>query len=181
MAMSFGSVHLVRLNELLRDLDTQNAALLTEVSFEMEATAVDIVRVAKQNASKYSDLGVLQRGITYKKVSSFNFVIISAAQYSAFAEFGTSGITSTSVVVPPGFEEVANEFRNVSINTGGLTLAQAIEQWGERRGMERGDIHGVYLKILHKGRNPHPFLIPAYLQETRKLEQRLRTLLSRAA
>jgi hypothetical protein len=179
MALSFGSVHLVRLNELLRDLDTQNDALLTEISFEMEATAVDIVRVAKQLAGK--ELGVLARGITYKKVSSFNFVIISAAQYSAFAEFGTSGISGTSVVVPSGFEEVASEFKNVSINTGGLTLAQAIEQWGERKGMERGDIHGVYLKILHKGRNPHPFLIPAFLEETRKLEQRLRTLLNRAA
>lgn len=181
MAISFGSVHLVRINELLRDLDTQNAAILTEVSFEMEATAVDIVRVAKQRASKYSDLGVLQRGITYRKISSFNFVIISAAQYSAFAEFGTSGISGTSVVVPPGFEEVANEFKNVSINTGGLTLAQAIEQWGERKGMESGDIHWTYLKILHRGRDPHPFLIPAFLQETRRLEQRLRTLLNKAA
>lgn len=179
MAISFGSVHLVRLNELLRDLDTKNISLLTEISFEMEATAVDIVRLAKQRASYYSDLGVLQRGITYKKISSFNFMIISAAQYSAFAEFGTSGISGSSVVVPAGFEEVANEFRNVSINTGGLTLAQAIEQWGERKGMEPGDIHGVYLKILHKGRNPYPFLIPAYLEETRRLEQRLRTLLNR--
>jgi hypothetical protein len=178
MAISFGSVHLVRLNELLRDLDTQNTALLTEVSFEMEATAVDIVRVAKQLAGK--ELGVLARGITYKKISSFNFLIISAAQYSAFAEFGTSGISGSSVVVPQGFEDVANEFRNVSINTGGLTLAQAIEQWGERKGMERGDIHGVYLKILHRGRDPHPFLIPAFLQETRRLEQRLRTLLNAA-
>lgn len=179
MALSFGAVHLVRLNELLDDIDSQNLALLTEISFEMEATAVDIVRIAKQKASKYSDLGPLMRGITYKKISSFNFVIISAAQYSAFAEFGTSGISSSSVVVPPGFEDVANEFRNVSINTGGLTLAKAIEQWGERKGLERADIHGVYLKILHRGRNPHPFLIPAFLEETRKLEQRIRTLLNK--
>jgi hypothetical protein len=179
MAIGFGSIHLVRLNELLQDLDAQNAALLTEISFEMEATAIDIVRIAKQKAGK--ELGVLARGITYKKVSSFNFTIISSAQYSAFAEFGTSGISGTSVVVPAGFEEVANEFKNVQIDTGGLTLAQAIEQWGERKGMERGDIHGVYLKILHKGRNPHPFLIPAFLEETRRLEQRLRTLLNRPA
>ena len=179
MAITFGSVHLVRLNELLLDIDAKNESLLTEISFEMEATAVDIVRVAKQKASYYSDLGVLMRGITYKKVSSFNFLIISAAQYSAFAEFGTSGTSGTSVVVPQGFEDVANEFKNVSINTGGLTLAKAIEQWGERKGLERGDIHGVYLKILHKGRNPYPFLIPAFLDETRKLEQRLRTLLSK--
>lgn len=180
MAIGFGAVHLVRLNELLSDIDSQNAALLTEISFEMEATAVDIVRIAKQRASKYSELGVLIRGITYKKVSSFNFVIISAAQYSAFAEFGTSGISGTSVEVPPGFEDVAAEFRNVQIDTGGLTLAQAIIQWGERKGLDRADIHGVYLKILHKGRNPHPFLIPAFLEETRKLEQRLRTLLNAA-
>lgn len=179
MAIGFGVVHLVRLNELLSDIDSQNAALLTEISFEMEATAVDIVRIAKQRAGK--ELGVLARGITYKKVSSFNFPIISAAQYSAFAEFGTSGISGTSVVVPPGFEDVAAEFRNVKIDTGGLTLAKAIEQWGERKGMDRADIHGVYLKILHKGRNPHPFLIPAFLEETRKLEQRLRTLLNKAA
>lgn len=178
MAVSFGSVHLVRLNELLSSIDATSTALLTEVSFEMEATAVNIVRIAKQKTSK--ELGVLARGISYKKISSFNFAIISAAQYSAFAEFGTSGISGTSVVVPPGFEDVAAEFRNIKIDTGGLTLAKSIEQWGERKGMERADIHGVYLKILHKGRNPHPFLIPAFLDETRRLEQRLRTLLNAA-
>jgi hypothetical protein len=177
MAISFGVIHLVRLNDLLRNIDTQSEALLTEISFEMEATAIDIVRVAKQKTSK--ELGVLARGITYKQVSRFNYTIISAAQYSAFAEFGTSGISGSSVIVPEGFEEVAAPFRGVKIDTNGLTLAQSIEQWGARKGMERADIHGVYLKILHYGRDPIPFLIPAYLAETRKLEQRLRTLLNR--
>lgn len=178
MAITFGSIHLVRINELITSLDNANKALLLEVSFEMEATAVNIVRIAKQKAGK--ELGVLARGITYVRKSAFNFTVISAAQYSAFAEFGTSGISGTSVVIPPGFEDEAAKFRGIKIDTGGLTLGQAIEQWGTRKGMERGDIHGVYLKILHKGRNPTPFLIPAYLEETRKLETRLRTLLNAA-
>lgn len=177
MAVGFGQVHLVRINELLKDIDSTNESILMEISFEMEATAVDIVRLAKQAVSK--DMGVLARGITYKKVSAFNFTIISAAQYSAFEEFGTSGISGSSVSVPAGFESTAAEFKGVKIDTGGLSLAEAITLWGNRQNMERADIHGVYLKILHRGRNPHPFLIPAFLQETRKLEQRLRTLLNK--
>lgn len=175
MAITFGSIHLVRINEFLQELDAANEDLIQEVSFEMEATAIDIVRIAKQKVS--GELGILARGITYKKISALNFSIISATQYSAFAEFGTSGKTGSSVQVPAGFESVAAQFKGVKIDTGGLTLDKAIIQWGERKGMERADIHGVYLKILHKGRNPHPFLIPAYLQETQNLEQRLRTLL----
>jgi len=177
MAMTFGSVHLVRINELLTDIDSTNIALLQEISFEMEATAIDIVRIAKQKVSK--DMGVLARGISYVKKSSFNFTIISAAQYSAFEEFGTSGISGSSVQVPTGFEEVAAQFRGVDIDTGGLKLSDAIEAWGARKGMERADIHGVYLKILHYGRNPHPFLIPAYLTETQNLLRRLNTLLNK--
>lgn len=176
MALSFGTIHLVRLDELIKGLDTQNVSLLTEVSFEMEATAVDIVRVAKQRAGK--ELGVLARGISYRKISSFNFAIISSAQYSAFAEFGTSGISGSSIAVPQGFEDLANQFKGVKIDNGGLTLAKAIQQWGDRKGLDESSIRGIYLKILHKGRNPHPFLIPAFLEETRKLEQRLRTLLN---
>ncbi len=177
MAVGFGQVHLVRLNELLTDLDSQNESLLREISFEMEATAIDIVRVAKQLTSK--DNGLLARGITYKKVSAFNFTIISASQYSAFAEFGTSGISGSSVSVPAGFESTAAEFKNVKIDNGGLSLAEAITLWGNRKNMERADIHGVFLRILHYGRRPHPFLIPAFLQETRKLTQRLSTLLNK--
>lgn len=170
MAIGFGSIYLVRINEMMQDLTKQNYEFLLEVSYEMEACAVNVVRIAKQRTSK--DMGVLARGITYVKKSLFNFEIISASQYSAFAEFGTK----SSTVVPAGFEDLANQFKGVKIDSGGLTLAKAIEQWGKRKGLEPADIHGVYLKILHKGRNPHPFLIPAYLEETRKLEQRLNTL-----
>lgn len=175
MAISFLSIHAVRINELIADLDAQNTALIQEISFEMEATAIDIVRIAKQKTSK--ELGVIAREITYQKKSSLNFAIISGAQYSAFAEFGTSGISGSSVSVPEGFEDVANQFKGVKIDSGGLTLSKAIQLWGARKGMDPNDIHGVYLKILHKGRNPHPFLIPAFVSETQKLENRLRTLL----
>jgi HK97 gp10 family phage protein len=175
MAISFMNIHAVRINELLHDLDAQNDELLNDISFEMEAAAINVVRIAKQKTSK--ELGFLARSITYEKKSTLNFAIIAGAQYAAFAEFGTSGISSSSVVVPAGFESVAQQFIGVKVDTGGLTLAQAIQLWGSRKGMEPADIHGVYLKILHKGRNPHPFLIPAFLDETEKLETRLRTLL----
>jgi len=177
MPVSFLSIHAVRINELIDNLDAQSLDLLNEISFEMEATAVNIVRIAKQKTSK--ELGVLAREITYQKKSTFNFAIIAGAQYSTFAEFGTSGISGSSVVVPQGFEEVARPFRGIKIDNGGLSLAKAIQLWGARKGMEPADIHGVYLKVLHKGRNPHPFLIPAFVEETTKLETRLRTLLNK--
>jgi len=176
MAISFLSIHAARVNELIADIDAQNSALIDEISFEMEATAIDIVRVAKQKTSK--ELGILAREITYQKKSKLNFQIIAGAQYSAFAEFGTSGISGSSVSIPSGFEEVARPFIGVKIDNGGLTLQKAIQLWGARKGLEPDAIHGVYLKVLHKGRNPHPFLIPAFIEETAKLEARLRNLLN---
>ena len=112
MAIGFGSVYLVRINEMMQDLTKENYEFLLEVSYEMEACAVNIVRIAKQRTSK--DMGVLARGITYVKKSLFNFDVISASQYSAFAEFGTK----SSTVVPAGFEDVANQFKGVKIDTG---------------------------------------------------------------
>jgi hypothetical protein len=178
MAIKFGAIYLVRINEMMQDLTKENYQFLLEVSYEMEAAAVNIVRIAKQKTSK--DMGVLARGITYVKKSLFNFEVISASQYSAFAEFGTKKEAANYVTtLPSEFQQFANTFKGIKINSGGLTLAQSIEQWGARRGLERADIHGVYLKILHKGRNPHPFLIPAYLEETQKLESRLNTLFNK--
>lgn len=175
MAISFITMHAVRVNELLANIDAQEESLIKEISFEMEATAIDIVRLAKQNVSK--ELGVLARSISYVKKSTLNFSIIAGAQYAAFEEFGTSGISGSSVSVPAGFEDIAAKFRGVKIDTGGLTLKQAIELWGNRKGINEDRIQGIYFKILHYGRNPHPFLIPAFISETRKLEERLTTLL----
>lgn len=177
MSVNFITIHASKINEFLRDIDAQEEDLIRELSYEMEATCIDIVRIAKQRVSK--ELGVLARSIGYVRKSTLNFSIVVGAQYAAFEEFGTSGISGSSVSVPAGFEEVAARFRGVKIDTGGLRLSDAIELWGARKGMERADIHGVYLKILHKGRNPHPFLIPAFVSETRKLEERLSTLLKK--
>jgi HK97 gp10 family phage protein len=173
MAVSFFNIHAVRLNEMLADLDRLDASLNQDISFEMEACAINIVRKAKQRVS--GDLGVLARDISYQRVSIFNFRIIAGAQYSAFAEFGTKRRT----VIPAGFEDVAKPFKGIKIDTGGLTLEKAITLWGNRKGLEPDHIGAIYLSIARHGRRPHPFLIPAFIEETEALEDRIRNMLKK--
>jgi len=138
----------------------------------MEACAINIVRDAKVLAAR--NIGILARGISYVKISEFDFKIISAANYSAFMEFGTK----RSVVIPAGFEEEAAKFKGVKIDSGGQTLLQAIEIWAKQKGIPDKDVLFIYLKILFQGVKPHPFIIPAYLANIKKLEKRLTRILA---
>lgn len=159
--------------EIFNRLIKENETFKNEVSFEIEASCLTIVANAKIAAPK--DFGILAGGVSYRKLSQLEFEIISPSQYTAFMEFGTK----SSVSIPPGWEEFAAKFKNITIETGGLTLAKAIEEWAKRQGLSKAIGIQIYLKILRKGVNPHPFIIPAYLAEMKQLSKRISNLLNR--
>lgn len=167
-------ITLANIDRVIQDIDRYSSDLAEEIDFEIQACALDIVKDAKQAAAR--NLGVLARGISQVKVAPFQYRIISAANYSAFVEFGTK----RRVQIPAGWEDVAKEFKGLKLDSGGMTFEDAINLWGKQKGIPKDRWHGIYLKLLFVGANPHPFLIPAFIANTNKLEQRLNNLLNAA-
>lgn len=157
------------LNRILADIQTQTEIVLNEIDFEFEASCLNIVAQAKIKAAK--DFGKLAQQISYVKEGRLQYTIVSGSDYSAYMEFGTKDF----VDIPEGWEEVAEAFKGVSINSGGLTLYQAIKAWAQRNAID--NVYGVYIKILHRGVYAHPYLIPAYEEEVPKLLKRIKSIL----
>jgi HK97 gp10 family phage protein len=166
MSDTIGVIKFQGLDVLLKNLTRLPEEVQKRISMEMEASCMTIVRNAKRAAP--INVGRLKQGITYVKHSALSFEIISAANYSAYMEFGTKG----STVVPAGFEEIAAEFKGVSIDSGGVSLKQAIYTWAKQKGIDPKLWFVIYRKIAVMGVKPHPFFIPALI-ELKRLEQRI--------
>lgn len=169
------TISLSGLNAVNISIDNYSKELFQEVDYEFQACALNIVKDAKVAAARNAkNLGFLARGISQVKKSMFNYQIISAANYSAFMEFGTKSLVS----VPSGFEDLANSFKGVKIDNGSITFKQAIYTWAEQKGISEKLWYPIYMKIAIMGVKPHPFLIPAYVSNTIKLQNRLNLLLN---
>ena len=81
------------LNELLSKIEALKKYSTQEVSNELGAIALNSARRAKRAAPK--DTGALQQGIRGEKQGK-QAVVLSAAKYSPYIEFGTAG-TRTNV------------------------------------------------------------------------------------
>lgn len=168
---TLGTISIHNIATVISDIESYGDAIKEEVDYEMEASCITIVGQAKIAAA--NDQGVLVRGISYVKRRMFSYDIVSAANYSAFIEFGTK----KQVSIPTGFESLAAQFRGIKIDTGGLSFEEAIKQWAVRHGIDPVDAHYIMILIAYRGIKPHPFLLPAYIKETIQLEKRLRKIL----
>lgn len=124
---------------------------------------------AKRNAPK--DQGTLAREITHFREDRLEWAFVSQASYSAFVEFGTR----SSVVIPPGLEGFASEFQG----SGGSSLSakQAIFNWCRRKGIDQKLWYAIFVKIMTKGVNPHPFFFPAFEEAKPEMLQRIQAIL----
>jgi HK97 gp10 family phage protein len=93
----------------LKMLDNLPAELKKGVELEMEASATEIVALARSAAPV--DLGQLRAGISFFKIGELSFEITSNAHYSPYVEFGTGALVN----VPAGLEEYAMQFKGKGI------------------------------------------------------------------
>jgi HK97 gp10 family phage protein len=160
---------------------------------ELRASAMKIQRDAKRNAPV--DMGTLRNSIymdyDYQN-NKLTYTVGASASYAPYIEFGTGG----SVKVPPQYSNYALTFKGKS-KTGG-TLDEfmlALMDWVKRKGItgtysvktqrrtgSRGSrmsedydvAFAIMLKILKKGINPQPFLLPAYEAEKVNLVKKIK-------
>lgn len=103
---------------------------------------------AKLDAPK--DQGRLVGMIRAKKVAEMTSETVSAADYSAYIEWGTK----SRVRVPAELASYANEFRGGRSNGNAKEMIYA---WMNRVGIPADKQWFVYISIVTKGIHPHPY------------------------
>lgn len=182
----------VRIDGLRRVVDSvrrYSTYVQNVVDDELNAGAIEIANKARQRAP--ADEGILRNSI-HTDLSTFLYkVVMVSAFYAPYQEFGTKSKTR----VPAGFEQFAMQFKGHRPGSGGYAaLLAAIKAWILRKGLvgrynvrtrrrlrvnaaERQSADSLaYLianSILKKGIEPHPFLIPSYLEMRPIIFQRI--------
>ena len=184
-----------KLKERIQSMDQK---VKDALAMELRESALKIQRDAKRNAPV--DMGALRNSIymdyDYQK-NKLTYKVGASASYAPYIEFGTGG----SVKVDPKYANYALLFKGRK--TGG-TLDEfllALMDWVRRKGIagtysvktqrrtgSKGDRLGqdfevafaIMLKILKKGINPQPFLLPAYDAEKVNLVKKIKQAIKNA-
>lgn len=122
---------------MLKDFD--EAAGIAAADWELKA---------KQAAPK--DVGFLAGGISHKHNKPGDWEVISAAEYSAYREWGTRG----KARVPSDLAAYAAQFKGPTGETGAKKFIFA---WAKRVGLPEDAWWPVYISIMRYGISPHPF------------------------
>lgn len=140
------------LADRLKDLPDRLVQLVdAELADGCEAIAAE----AKQRAP--ADDGILRTTIGVDKLAPMQYNVFSNALYSAYVEFGTRA----NVSIPPGLEDYAAQFMGPSSSTSSLGAKEAIFNWCEHKGIEKSAWYAIFITIMTKGGQPHPFFFPA--------------------
>ena len=146
------------INETIKELRKFGKDAEILIDAETEAIAEGIVTNAKDLAPK--DNGKLSQNISFYKAKKLQRTIAVNVPYAAYIEFGTG----TKVKVPTEFQEIANQFKNVTSKGTFEDGLEAITIWCRRKGIDEKMAKWIFLTILKAGINPHPFLYPAYIK-----------------
>lgn len=177
MANNFGDVRLIGVEDLLVDIEKYEANIQALVAAEIRASAQKIVRDAKRNVSNQrgSDQGRLVQLISERSIAKTTRQVISGAEYSAFAEFGTK----SRVSIPSELQEFARQFKGMKLPTASkMSFRQAIYEWARRKGIAKEYWWFIYQSIKKFGRYAKPFFFPAYFAEIVLLRKRLTEILN---
>jgi HK97 gp10 family phage protein len=196
------ALNLSGLDNLTKRLTSLENNLRIEVAAEMSASTLRIETKAKRNAPV--NLGTLRQSIhSISDTGGLTHRVIASASYAPYVEFGTGG----KVSVPAGYEDYALQFKGkgtgtledfiqaliVWVKRKGLAgnyqaktydistrKASKITRKGGKSQQMSEDFDvafAIMLKILKKGINPQPFLLPAYDAEKVNLVKKIKNAL----
>lgn len=151
--MSAFDINISGLKELEAKLAKAETNIRDRVDVALLEGATGIATDAKLNAP--GDQGILHGEIGWARRGELKFEVFSHAIYSAYVEFGTR----TKVSIPPGLEEFAQQFKNLP--GGSLGVKEAIFAWCKRKGIDPKAWYSIFISIMVKGTEPHPFFFPA--------------------
>lgn len=148
-----------------------------------------------------ADLGGLRAHISAPvNTGDLEFTISSAANYSAFIEFGTGKYAAQYVsTLPPDWATYAATFRGKTENAGFDKFLERILAWVKRKQIghtynvqtrrrdrvgkqtadttDRATAYFIAIRILQNGIRPQPFLYPAYAKVKPEILKDIETLL----
>ena len=115
----------------------------------------------------------LINGITGKQLGVMDWKVVSAAEYSAYVEWGTR----TRVSVPADLAQYAQQFMGPSGGTAEQAKV-AIYEWCRLKGIPQEDWWWIFMKIMTVGINPHPFFFiqrePVYKQLVKDCQEAIK-------
>lgn len=123
--------------------------LRNEIDGEVEDAARTWASLAKRDAPK--DQGFLAGQISSTHTGLMVAEAISSAEYSAYLEWGTK----SKVKVPAAIQGYASQFRGGGLRSG--DAKKMIYAWMNRVGIPKDRQWVVFISIIIKGINPHPF------------------------
>ena len=192
------SIHfnLTGVDNLIKRVETLSEKVKDEIALSIRESALKIQKDAKRNAPV--DMGTLRNSIfldfDYQK-NKLTYKVGASASYAPYIEFGTGG----SVKVSPEYANYALQFKGKRAGSGTLDeFLLALMDWVKRKGIsgtystktkkrtgnksnklgEDFDVaFAIMLKILKKGINPQPFLLPAYDAEKANLVKKIKNAL----
>lgn len=162
-------VDLIGFDTIAERLKTISDEKFNEVDAEIGASIKTMERNAKRDAPK--DQGLLVNEISSFREKPLEWQLVSPALYSAFVEFGTK----SNVVIPPGLEATAAEFRGKFQSS--ISAKEAIFNWCKRHGIDQRAWYAIFVKIMVKGVRPHPFFFKQLTAEQPQLLNRLQQIL----
>lgn len=182
---------IVGLKKLMVQLETVPKVLAKKIDAELDASAKQIVRNAKNDAP--TDMGDLKGGISSFKVDSLQYEIVSNAFYSPYIEWGTG----KKVSIPADQAEFAAQFKGKSGGGNVDDFFANILDWVRRKGLSgtysvktkkrTGKVSSrdsedfdvawlIFMSILKNGVTPHPFFFHNFLKEKPELIKRIKAI-----
>ena len=173
--MSDLKINVTGLSQLIAQVEKLPKDIQEEVSGEIIDSVMRINGHQRRLAPK--DQGGLVRGIGYDRKQTQThaiFNLFSNSEHSGYMEFGTK----YRARVPAALTSIANEMRGPGISST-LKAKQAIYAWCKRTGIEKRAWYPIFVAIMAVGVKPHPFFFQPFFDESPKLLQRIRDILSR--
>jgi HK97 gp10 family phage protein len=164
-----------------------------KVSRVLNASAEEIVQKAKRNAP--ADRGQIRQGISADTSQLLEKHVTSHAPYSAYIEFGTGKYAAMKVAeYPSDIQAFAQQFKgkgsgdyyeflNAILDwVKRHHLAQITNSYTGRKRTKKADLllvaEAIAWSIIKNGIHPHPFMIPAFIDQKDILLRDMRTMLN---
>lgn len=152
-----------------------------EVSDVLNASAEDIERNAKAKAPKDRGASGLAGSISKTITNPLVKHITANAPYAAYVEFGTGKLAAQGVAsLPPDYKTYAAQFRTGAGKRSIKGLLFILMDWFDRHGIkDKQHRYHIAKKIFLNGTHPHPFMIPALIDQQKIIIRDMFALLNK--
>lgn len=152
------------------------AAFPAKVSDVLNASALDIEVNAKRNAP--ANIGTLRQNISADVSKPLQKRITANTPYAAYVEFGTGKYAAQHVsTLPAEYKTFAAQFRGSQGKMSIKGILFFLTDWFHKHGIDKQHAFFIARSIFKNGIHPHPFLIPALIEQKKILLRDMQNLI----